>query len=251
MNKKIIQLQKEFERISKKGYIKGIYNCNSSLGRTFENELGIPLNKECEPDYHGIELKTRKTYSKSPMTLFSAVPDVDRPLEVERIKEIYGYPYKKDKRYKAIYFDAYGNKLSFGGLIYQYKLDVDRVDEKIYLCIYDKNNNMIERKTYWSFKYLKEKLMQKLKYLAIINAWTMKKDNWNYFKYYKIEFYKLKNFDKFLELIEDGIIRLEFKVDIHTDELNYGKTYDHGCSFRIKEEDITKLFNKYIPRSND
>ena len=33
-----------FEIISKKGYIKGIYNNSSSIGRTFENELNLQIN---------------------------------------------------------------------------------------------------------------------------------------------------------------------------------------------------------------
>ena len=33
-------------------------------------------------------------------------------------------------------------------------------------------------------------------------------------------------------------------MDIHTGENNYGKTYDHGCGFAIKEENLTKLFKK-------
>lgn len=34
---KFIELKREFLRISKKGYIKGITNNYSSIGRTFEN----------------------------------------------------------------------------------------------------------------------------------------------------------------------------------------------------------------------
>lgn len=36
---KLVELKKEFLKISKKGYIKGINNNYSSIGRTFENEL--------------------------------------------------------------------------------------------------------------------------------------------------------------------------------------------------------------------
>ena len=39
------ELQEKFNEISKKGYIKGIYNSLSSIGRTFENELNLPMNK--------------------------------------------------------------------------------------------------------------------------------------------------------------------------------------------------------------
>ena len=103
----------------------------------------------------------------------------------------------------------------------------------------------MEKRVYWSYKYLENKLLTKLSYLAIVNVWPTKKEGWNYFKYYEIKFYKLKGFSDFLKLLEQGIIKITFKVDIYTDEKRYGKTYDHGCGFAIKEKDLTKLFDTY------
>lgn len=177
--------------------------------------------------------------------MFNAVPDGDDLFEVERIKDTYGYPYKKDRRYKVIYFEAYGNKLSFGGVKFQYKLDVDRVSKKVFLCICDRYGYLIERNVYWSFDYLENKIITKLQVLAIVNAWPKNVDGWNYFKYYKIDIYTYKNFDAFLKLLENGIIRLVFKVGIHLDEKRYGKSYNHGCGFTIQEKDIIKLYNTY------
>ena len=243
--KTIKQLKKEFEKISKKGYIKGIYNNFASIGRTFENELNLPRNIMEIPDYNGVEIKTRRTYSKSYITLFNAVPDGERKNEIERLKNTYGYPCKRDRRYKVLYANAYGNIKNFGGIKYQYKLDVDRQNKKIYLCIYDRYDNLLEREVYWSFIYLESKIILKLQTLAIVNAWTKEIDGWNYFRYHKIDFYLLKDFETFLNLIEKGIIRVTFKVDIHFDKNHYGQTYDHGCGFAIKEENITKLYTKY------
>ena len=110
MEDTITKLKEEFNKISSKGYIKGIYNNLSSIGRTFENELNLPRNDIEIPDYEDIEIKKRKAYSKSYITLFNAVPDGDRELEIERIKNAYGYPYKKDRKYKALYVEIYGNK---------------------------------------------------------------------------------------------------------------------------------------------
>ena len=245
MNETIKQLEQEFDKISKKGYIRGIYNNSSSIGRTFENELNLPRNTLEIPDYNGIEIKTRRTYSKSYITLFNAIPDGEKPQEVERLKNSYGYPYKKDKRYKALYAGVYGNKKTFAGIKYQYKLDVDRIAQKIFLCVYDRYDNLIEREVYWSFIYLESKIMLKMQVLAIVNAWPKKVDGWNYFRYHKIDFYLFKNFETFLKLIEEGIIKIILKVDIHLDEKNYGKTYDHGCGFAIQEKDIIKLYHIY------
>ena len=170
---------------------------------------------------------------------------------MERLKNNYGCPYKKDKKYKVLYLEVYGNKLTFGGVKFQYKLDVDRQEEKVYLCIYDIYNNLIERKVYWSFEYLKYKIMNKLQILAIVNAWPNNIDGWNYFKYYKIDFYIIKNFDKFLKLLEEGIIKIMFKAGIYLEDKWYGKTYDHGCGFAIQESDITKLYYVYDTSNYD
>lgn len=244
IEEKMHELKKEFKNISKKGYIKGIYNNLSSIGRTFENELNLPENEFGVPDYYGIEIKTRRAYSKSAITLFNAVPDGEDLFEIERLKNTYGYHSKKDRNYKVIYIEAYGNKMNFAGIKFQYHIEVNKKEKKVYLCIYNTYDELVEKKIYWSFDYLKERLLLKLKYLAVINAWTNEKEGWNYFKYYKIDFFKLKSFDKFLELIEDGTIKIVIKVGIYLDEKRYGKTYDHGCGFAIKDEDLCKLYYK-------
>lgn len=243
MKKNIQNLQREFQRIKNKGYIKGITNDYSSIGRTFENELKLPENNFSIPDYYGIEIKTRRAYSKSYITLFNAVPDGENLFEVERLKQTYGYPSKKDRNYKVLYIEAFGNRLNFGRIKYQYKLDVSRCEEKVYLTVYNRYNTLLERKVYWTFDYLKKRLINKLEYLAIVNAWPNKINGWNYFKYYKMDIYKLNDFDKFIDLIENGTIKMTIKVDIYVNEKYYGKTYDHGCGFAIEEKNLCKLFN--------
>ena len=245
MDKEFKKLNQEFIRIRNKGYIKGIYNSTSSIGRTFERELGLEMNKECVPDYNEIEIKTRRAYTKSTISLFTAVPDGERTLELSRIKEMYGYPSKHDRKYKVLYVEVFANKFNYGGIKYQYKLRIDRKERKVYLDIYNRDDELIEEKVYWSFDYLNNKLLTKLSKLAIVNAWTNKIDGWNYFKYYKINFYLLKGFDEFLSLLENGEIILKIKIDIYLRGDNYGKMYDHGCSFSISKENISKLFYSY------
>lgn len=245
VEEKMLELKKEFVKISKKGYIKGIYNNFSAIGRTFEEELNLFENEFCVPDYYGIEIKTRRAYSKSYITLFNAVPDGEDLFEIERLKDSYGYPSKKDRKYKVIYIEAYGNKLNYAGIKYQYRVEVDRKERKVYLCIYNSYDELVEKRIYWSFDYLKERIVTKVKYLAVVNAWTNEINGWNYFKYYKIAFFKLKSFDKFLDLLENGTIKLVVKVGIYLDEKRYGKTYDHGCGFAISDNDLCKLFYKW------
>ena len=201
------------------------------------------MNKESVPDYNGIELKTRRTYSKSMINLFNAVPDGKEKLELKRLRDKYGWPYRKDKKYKALYAEVYGNIKKYAGIKHQFKLEVNRIEEKVYLCIFDKKGKLVEKEVYWSFDYLKTKLINKLKVLALIEAWTNNIDGWNYFKYYKINFYTLKSFNYFIDLIKNGKIKLSIRIDIYTDKDNYGKMYDHGCGFSISKDNLNLLFN--------
>jgi len=244
MEKNITKLKNEFKKIKAKGYIKGKYNGSCSIGRTFEDELGLNENEFSVPDYYGIEIKTRRAYSKSSITLFNAVPDGENLFEIERLKETYGYPSKNDRNYKVLYIAAYGNRLSFAGIKYQYKIDVDRITKRVYLTIFNRFGDLIERNVYWSFDYLKERIYNKLNYLAVVNTWTKKIDNSEYFDYYKMDIYKLKDFESFLVLLENGTIKVSLKVDIHLSKKRYGKTYNHGCGFAINESDLPKLYNK-------
>ena len=142
----IIKLRKEFKRIKNKGYIKGVYNNISSIGRTFETELGLDENYFSIADYYGIEIKTRRAYSTSAITLFTSVPDGEDLFEIERLKNTYGYPCKLDRKFKVLYGEVYGNKVNGIGVNYKYKLDVDRNERKVYLCVLDRYLNLIEKK---------------------------------------------------------------------------------------------------------
>ena len=58
-------------------------------------------------------------------------------------------------------------------------------------------------------------------------------------------FYLFKDFETFLKLIEECVIRITFKVDIRLNGKKYGQTFEHGCGFDIQEKDLVKLYSKY------
>ena len=245
MHNAFVKLNKEFERIKQKGYIKGIYNSPSSIGRTFEQELGIIGNNKSLPDYYGIELKTRKSNAKSLINLFNAFPDGREKNELLRLRDTYGYPYKKDRKYKCLYIEAYANKVNKCGIKYYFKLDIDTKNERIYLSIYNNNKELIEKKIFWSFSYLKRKLKNKLSFLTLIHSNNKIINGWGYHEYYDIKFYVLKNFRKFLKLLEDGKIKMYLEINVRQDKVHYGQVHYNGCSFQINESNIEELFYKY------
>lgn len=132
------------------------------------------------------------------------------------------------------------NKYLFNN--YYFSLDVISDEQKIYILIYDKDHNLIEKKSYIDFYTLKSKLETKLSKLAIIWASSKKIDNWPYFRYYKIDFYRLRNFDKFIELIKNNIIKISLIGRISRSSADEGKQKNHGLSFQIRKQDIDQLF---------
>lgn len=215
---------------------------NGSVGITLETLLEKERENFEIPDYKGIELKAKCSKKEKYITLFNATPD-SYLFETKRLLQEYGYCYRDNQKFKVLNLSVYGNrKIKLNNKYF--KLYVNWNQKKITLRVYDKNLNIIDELTSWSFELLKEKLERKLNKLAIIHADRKFEHNIVYFKYTDIKFYKLTSFEKFLILIENGIIRITFRIGVYKDEKRFGKTYDHGTCFSINEYDITRLFNE-------
>jgi len=237
------KLKNKFEAIKKLGWIKSIRKGSTGIGATFEKLLGVNENSFEIPDFNGIEIKTKRNYSNSFTSLFNYSPEGKYSYEIEKIKDKYGYPDKIIKNYKVLNKSFYCNtKIRVSN--YYFILKVNRKSKKIILNIIDLYGNLLENDIYWDFDEIKEKLNRKLHFLAFVNASRKIVNNDEYFKYYKMDLYELKNFETFITLFEKGIIRITFKMSIFRDGTKIGQLHNHGTSFDIKEEDLSKLFNR-------
>lgn len=245
MDEEIRLLQRQFKRIKNMGYVKSVRRGSTGIGATFEALLGKSEESFSIPDYYGIEIKTKRSYSKAYITLFNAVPTGSCYYEVKRLRDIYGYRDPVDVRLKQLNVDIYANRLNRVGVKYYFDLMIDRNLEKVFLCVYDRNKVLIDKSTYWDFDILKEKLYRKLWVLALVKAWPNRMGGWEYFKYYKMNIYILKDFDCFIDLIDKGVIKLILKVGSYHDDKRYGQVLSHGVSFCIREDDLIELFDLY------
>ncbi len=236
-------LKIKFEEIKKMGWVKSCCKGLGGIGNTLEELIGLNRNDFEIPDYFGVEIKTKRAHSGSNTCLFSCVPDGPHYHEVERLKDEYGYPDSMLKMYNVLNTTLNTKIMKKVGLYYYFKLKVDRTNEKLLLEIYDKNKVLIENEVYWDFDTLKEKLYRKLKYMAFFKAYIKEENGWQYFKYYKLNFYKLKGFETLINLIEDGTICVTFRLGIYRAGDKKGKIYDHGTSFNINEYDFWKLYD--------
>lgn len=239
----VIVLKQEFERIKKMGYVKSTRSGFTGIGKTFEDLIGKEEDTLEAPDFRGIEIKTKRGYSKGYTTLFCATPQGKGEFETKRISNAYGYPDKilKDKEVLANSVQANYPTLVAGH--FAFKLQIDYEKEKIYLVIKDRNGKLLEKDVYWDFSTIQEKLERKMKVLAFIKAWPNRIDGVDYYKYYDIKFYQLKGFEEFLKLIEQGVIRITFKIGVFRQGERMGEVHDRGTGFEIEEINLTKLFN--------
>lgn len=243
MEEKIIMLKEQFERIKNLQWIESIRSGSTGIGCTFEQLLGCSENNLEIPDYEGIEIKTKRTYSKSYTTLFNCTPIGKHYHEIERIKDTYGYPDNNFRRYKVINNSIFTTKRTWIGTKYQFMLKVDRNKKKIFLCIFNVEGNLIEKDIYWDFDDLKEKLYRKCEYIAYINTLRKFINTKEYFKYYNLNIYKLNDFETFLILLDNGVIRITFKISVFKSGKRKGQIHDHGTGFDILESDMSKLYS--------
>lgn len=242
MNSLII-LKRKLDTIKKRGWIACTVKNYGSVGLKLEQLLGInTLNLEI-PDFEGIELKTKKSKFKQTISLFSATPD-NQLFEIKRLHKLYAYSDKKNPEYNVL------NKiLKQGELTYIYNeifftLKVDYNKKVIFLVILNRNLEIIDCTTYWSFDLLRDKLERKLRYMCYIQADTVYSNSQLYVKYKDENYYKLKSFDTFLNLIEKGKISITFRIGVYKYGKKIGQIHDHGTTFSIDEMNIEDLFEK-------
>ena len=87
------KLLDQFETISKLGYVRSQYNGRGCIGRTFEYLVGLDGDSLADPDYHGIEIKTKtrnRSSYKRYITLFSCIPN-SKKQAIASLCENYGF----------------------------------------------------------------------------------------------------------------------------------------------------------------
>jgi len=252
MSNKVKNLDKivsEFERIRDLGFLPNNRpnNKDGGIGNTFEDHLGVKENNLKDPDFIGFEVKSKRIFNESYLSLFSKSPS--HPKGANRIlKEKFGE--ERDSDFiglKKLYASIFGHRCGIVYDKYNMKLQVERESEKLKLVIMDINMVIIYDEVFWTFDSLK-KASSKINKLFVVYADTDKTGGLTYFHYKEAEIYLNFNFDKFLNQIENGGIMFDIRIGVHKTEgkKNYGKPHDHGSGFRVKKEKIRELFDDYL-----
>lgn len=249
MNKNFGILLREFKTIAKKRWIKGVSNGHGNIGLTFENELGKKVDTNYSPDYNDIELKCTTRFSRFPVTLFSLAFDGPTDTEIIRLNETYGSYDSDFSNKKTLIRKIRVGELSL--LKNNYYLSLILENDKLFLCVYDINQNLIEKEAFVYLNSIKQHLLTKLNNLAIIKASKIKNSNLEYFRYYEISFYTLKSYDTFINLLKEGIIEISLISRISKSGETAGKYHNKNLVFQIKKDFIDFLFDKIYYFNHD
>lgn len=244
MNGNLKAIEEKFKIIKNKGWVKSQRSGTTGIGYTLEKLFEIEENNLEIPDFSIFELKSHRSYPRSYITLFNATPDGDFLFEIDHLKSKYGYPDAMLKQYKVLNFDAFANRINNLGSKYKQILKIEKNERKVRLYIMNNSLSLIDKEVSWSFEMLKEKFERKLKYLVYVKANKKTINNIEYFKYDEIIFYKSYSFDKFIELLNKGIIKITFKIGVFKSGKRIGQTHDHGTGFSIPEKDLELLYEK-------
>lgn len=243
MQKNISELYKKLLVIKKKGWIRSLRDGPTGIGYTFECLLNKPEENLPIPDFNGIEIKTIHKFSKRTVHLFNATPDGDYLFPIKRLLGIMGYPDKDFPDVNILNTSVNTKEYTNIGYYKKIKLNVNYKEKKVFLTGI-KNNKNIDLNTSWSFKLLRERLEMKLSYLCIVEAESKEIDSCEYFNYNRINFYKLRNFNHFINLIDKGVIKVTFKNGVFKTGKRAGQSHDRGTDFSIELNNLSLLYKK-------
>jgi hypothetical protein len=130
---------------------------------------------------------------------------------------------------------------------FAFQLINDKNDKCIYIAVFSlRTKKIIDRSCGYTYDDLKKVLTRKLKNLFYVTAETKKdKTGTEYFFFNKAEIYENPSFEKFLSLIDKGLIMYDIRIGSYQSGSNYGKTHDHGSGFRILEKNLNKLYSTH------
>ncbi len=255
-SKQLSEIVDQLEKIKKMGWIKSRRQGNvGGIGNTLEDLLGIDENNLQIPDYGEWELKSQRSGTNSLVTLFHSEPE---PRKARIVPQIllpkFGWPHQEAGLRHPIEERSFRqtiNAASFSDRGFIVK--VDRLSRRVKINFdYSKvDNKHLEWKEsvltnagdeglnpipYWTFDLIENKLNEKLKNVIFVTANSKLVNGEEFFKYEQIELYLEPSLEKFLTLLNDGFLYVDF--DARTG-------HNHGTKFRVRTAKKNELYKEH------
>ena len=221
--------------IAKTGWKKSVRPGDTGIGATLEELLGISINSSKQPDYKGIELKTKRIAQKlraqNRSSLFAQVPDwsISTLKSSSEILDAYGYLRGEEKR---LYCSVNSQTKNSQGLM----LSVDDKHDLLHEVHSDEKtiNNVVT----WNFDTLRSRLLTKHNETFWIDAESKTVSGSEHFHYKKVTHTKMPFASNFYTLCDEGIITLDHLIKRNAN----GEVTEKGPLFKIRPNDLDLLF---------
>jgi hypothetical protein len=257
VEQELVKLQEQLRIIKEMGWIRNRRSGNvGGVGNTLEDLLEIAENNHQLPDFGLWELKSQRSNTASLLTLFHSEP---KPRAARIVPSIllpkYGWAHQEAGSRYSDNERSFRQTISANGYSDRgFKVSIDYPANKV-LISFDfskidnrhaewKSNiqqnigtNIIEPTPFWTFSEIEEKLNNKLKNLMYVSAKTKIIDGSEYFLYDQIQAFIGPSIEKFLSLLEEGALYVDF--DARTG-------HNHGTKFRIRSIRKCDLYKRHI-----
>lgn len=209
---------------------------DTGIGRTVEKVLGIPMNASKQPDFKGIELKSKRERSQVRNNLFTQAPlwELSRLKSGKDIVARYGYvPQGYDHKTLHVTLSALHPNAQGLGLNVEFSKNLLEANE------YEKQGvnggfKKIDNISVWQLMDLHQRLLTKHRETFWIDVDTKFRNNKEFFRVTTIEHTKKPIPSQFDTLLEQGKITVDFLLCRRTG----GDTY----SFKIGNREKMLLF---------
>ena len=218
------EFQKEFEKLRKSGWVKSKRSGNTGIGHTLEVLMGLPENNLPTPDLGLIELKSRREFSSSLITLFTTDK---KAWKVKPLVAIHRYGLIDENNRPNLYRTmSLTRTAADGGLFLS-------VDEKA-VHVEDKKDGIVAS---WDLKSLAARFEEKFPQLLLVTAKNEQRTDGEWFHYTDARLVWGTSPEIFRDEFAAGRIYLDLRL--HD---GGGWARNHGTGFRVTEQNLARLF---------
>ena len=217
-------------KVALKGAIPSMLEADTSVGRTLETALGIPINSSKQPDYKGIELKSFRANKGNRKNLFAQVPNwkLSKLKSSAEILDNFGYWREEDFK---LYCTVSALKPNPQGLSL-------KVDTDIQYLIENSDQKQIGDFVVWTLEKLHNRLLEKHRETFWVSAESIRVDGKEHFLYKEVEHTRKPIVSQFDLLLEQGMITVDHLIKRNSK----GRVVEKGPLFKIRPNSLNLLF---------
>ncbi len=233
----------KFYKVKAMGFVPSRRKHDTGIGKTFEDYVGVVENNLDAPDLAGFEIKSHREISQSYVTLFTKRPDFPRKAN-SYLNSHYGSPYDDNPQLNNLHTSMFATRFNSYKNKYSFRLTNDRSARLLKIGIYElADKRLLDDSIGYTYDTIESVLNKKIKNLFYVGADCNYRDGVERFHFNRAVIYTDPSLERFMNLVDQGLIMYDIRIGSYKSGKNYGKAHDHGSGFRILESNLHLLFS--------